>query len=236
MSQHANVDAAEIDKFQSIASRWWDRESEFKPLHEINPLRVDYIERGVQGLEGKSVVDIGCGGGILAEALARRGARVTGIDMAELSLKVARLHLHESGLEVDYQLATAEAFAEDNAARFDIVTCLEMLEHVPDPGSVIDAAVKLLKPGGLLFLSTINRNPKSFALGIIGAEYLLGMLPRGTHQYRKFIKPSEMATQLRANGMRMRDLSGLTYNPLNGHYRLARDIDVNFLVTAEFDA
>jgi len=216
MSQHANVDAAEIEKFQSIASRWWDRESEFKPLHEINPLRVDYIEREAQGLEGKSVVDIGCGGGILAEALAQRGARVTGIDMAELSLKVARLHLHESGLEV--------------------VTCLEMLEHVPDPGSVIDAAVKLLKPGGLLFLSTINRNPKSFALGIIGAEYLLGMLPRGTHQYRRFIKPSEMAKQLRANGMRMRDLSGLTYNPLNGHYSIARDIDVNYLVTAEFDA
>jgi len=236
MSQHENVDAAEIDKFQSIASRWWDRESEFKPLHEINPLRVDYIERESQGLTGKSVVDIGCGGGILAEALAQRGARVTGIDMAELSLKVARLHLHESGLEVNYQLATAESFAEDNPASFDIVTCLEMLEHVPNPGSVIDAAAKLLKPGGLLFLSTINRNPKSFALGILGAEYLLGMLPRGTHEYRKFIKPSEIAAQLRANRMRLRDLRGLTYNPLNGHYQLAQDIDVNYLVTAEFDA
>lgn len=236
MSLNANVDAAEIDKFQSIASRWWDRESEFKPLHEINPIRVDYIDRQAQGLEGKSILDIGCGGGILSEALAQRGAGVTGIDMAELSLKVARMHLHESGLEVDYQLATAEAFAIDNAGSFDIVTCLEMLEHVPDPASVIDAAVKLLKPGGLLFLSTINRNAKAFALGIIGAEYLLGLLPRGTHEYRKFIKPSEMASQLRANGMRLRDISGLTYNPLSGHYALVRDIDVNYLVTAEFDA
>jgi 2-polyprenyl-6-hydroxyphenyl methylase/3-demethylubiquinone-9 3-methyltransferase len=156
--------------------------------------------------------------------------------MAELSLQVAKLHLHESGLEVDYQLTTAEAFAEANPGRFDIVTCLEMLEHVPDPAAVIDAAVRLLKPGGLLFLSTINRNPKSFALGIIGAEYLLGLLARGTHQYRRFIKPSEMAARLRANGMRVRDITGMTYNPLTRHYALARDIDVNYLVTAEFDA
>ena len=236
MSSEVNVDPAEIDKFQSIASRWWDLESEFKPLHEINPLRVDYIERQAGGLAGKEVVDIGCGGGILAEALAQRGARVTGIDMAEMSLKVARMHLHESELEVDYQLTTAEAFAEDNGPGFDIVTCLELLEHVPDPGSVIDAATRLLKPGGLLFLSTINRNPKSFAFGIIGAEYLLGLLPRGTHEYRRFIKPSEMAARLRANGMRPRDITGLTYNPLTRHYALASDIDVNYLVTAEFDA
>jgi 2-polyprenyl-6-hydroxyphenyl methylase/3-demethylubiquinone-9 3-methyltransferase len=234
--QPGNVDPAEIDKFQSIASRWWDRESDFRPLHEINPLRVDYILQQAAGLDGKDVVDIGCGGGILAEALAQKGARVTGIDMAELSLQVAKLHLHESGLEVDYQLTTAEAFAEANPGRFDIVTCLEMLEHVPDPAAVIDAAVRLLKPGGLLFLSTINRNPKSFALGIIGAEYLLGLLARGTHQYRRFIKPSEMAARLRANGMRVRDITGMTYNPLTRHYALARDIDVNYLVTAEFDA
>jgi 2-polyprenyl-6-hydroxyphenyl methylase/3-demethylubiquinone-9 3-methyltransferase len=236
MSQHNNVDAAEIDKFQAIASRWWDRESEFRPLHEINPLRVDYIDRQAQGLEGKTVLDIGCGGGILAEALAARGARVTGIDMAPASLEVAQLHLHESGLEVDYQLSTAEAFAETNPAGFDIVTCLELLEHVPQPESVVDAAARMLKPGGLLFLSTINRNPKSFALGIVAAEYLLGLLPRGTHEYRKFIKPSEIAARLRSNGLRLRDLSGVSYNPLSRQYRLTRDIDVNYLVTAEFDA
>ena len=236
MSSEANVDPSEIDKFQSIASRWWDRESEFKPLHDINPIRVSYIERQAQGLDTKTVLDVGCGGGILAEAMAQKGARVTGIDMAELSLKIARLHLHESGLEVDYQHTTVEDFAADNATRFDIVTCLELLEHVPDPASVIDAAARLLKPGGLLFLSTINRNPKAFALGILGAEYILGLLPRGTHEYRKFIKPSEMAAQLRANGMRVRDISGMSYNPLCDRYSLGSDIDVNYLMTAEFDA
>ena len=236
MLHETNVDPAEIDKFQSIASRWWDRESEFKPLHDINPLRVAYIERQVNGLDGKQIVDIGCGGGILAEALAQRGALVTGIDMAEQSLKVARLHLHESDLEIDYQLSTAEAFAEQNAAGFDVVTCLEMLEHVPDPAAIIDAAVRLLKPDGCLILSTLNRNPKSFALAILGAEYVLGLIPRGTHQYRRFIKPSEMAAQLRANGMRVRDISGMSYNPLTRNYTLGRDIDVNYLVTAEFDA
>jgi 2-polyprenyl-6-hydroxyphenyl methylase / 3-demethylubiquinone-9 3-methyltransferase len=236
MLHDANVDPAEIDKFQSIASRWWDRESEFKPLHEINPLRVRYIERQAGGLAGKRVVDIGCGGGILAEALAEQGAQVTGIDMAELSLKVARLHLHESELKVDYQLITAEAFAEQHAAQFDIVTCLEMLEHVPDPAAIIDAAARLLKPGGCLVLSTLNRNPKSFALAILGAEYVLGLIPRGTHQYRRFIKPSEMAAQLRANGLAVRDISGISYNPLTRNYALGRDIDVNYLVTAGVDA
>lgn len=236
MLHETNVDPAEIDKFQSIASRWWDRESEFKPLHDINPLRVDYIERQANGLAGKQVVDIGCGGGILTEALAQRGALMTGIDMAEQSLKVARLHLHESDLEIDYQLSTAEAFAEHNAARFDVVACLEMLEHVPDPAAIIDAAVRLLKPGGCLILSTLNRNPKSFALAILGAEYVLGLIPRGTHQYRRFIKPSEMAAQLRANRMRVLDISGMSYNPLTHNYTLGRDIDVNYLMTAEFDA
>ena len=235
MSVEPNVDPAEIDKFQSIASRWWDRESEFKPLHEINPLRVSYIERRAQGLDGKSILDVGCGGGILAEALAQKGARVTGIDMAELSLKVARMHMHEAELEIDYQLSTVETFAEHNEARFDIVTCLEMLEHVPDPASIITSASRLLKPDGLLFLSTINRNPKSFALAILGAEYILRMLPRGTHDYGKFIKPSEMAAQLRACGMRVIDISGMSYNPLSGHYSLASDIDVNYLMTACFD-
>jgi 2-polyprenyl-6-hydroxyphenyl methylase/3-demethylubiquinone-9 3-methyltransferase len=236
MLHETNVDPAEIDKFQSIASRWWDRESEFKPLHDINPLRVRYIERQADGLAGKRVVDIGCGGGILAEALVQHGAQVTGIDMAELSLRVARLHLHESELQVDYQLTTAEAFAEQHAAQFDIVTCLEMLEHVPDPAAIIAAAARLLKPGGCLVLSTLNRNPKSFALAILGAEYVLGLIPRGTHHYRRFIKPSEMARQLRANGLGVRDISGMSYNPLSRSYSLGRDIDVNYLVTATIDA
>ncbi len=235
MSLDVNVDPAEIDKFQSIASRWWDRESEFKPLHEINPLRVTYIERQAQGVAGKKILDVGCGGGILAEALAHKGALVTGIDMAELSLKVAKMHLHESGLEVDYQLSTVEDFAQQNAAQFDIVTCLEMLEHVPDPASIIASAIRLLKPEGMLCLSTLNRNPKSFALAILGAEYVLRMLPRGTHEYKKFIKPSELAATLRANGMQLRDITGISYNPITKNYSLGRDIDVNYLMTACFD-
>ena len=228
MRPEANVDASEIEKFQSIASRWWDRESEFKPLHEINPLRLAYIEQHAQGIAGKRVLDIGCGGGILAEGMAQRGAQVTGIDMAELSLQVARMHLHESELDIDYQLSTAEAFAENHAAEFDIITCLEMLEHVPDPASIISSASRMLKPDGVLVLSTLNRNPKSFALAVLGAEYILRMLPRGTHEYRKFIKPSEMAAVLRANGLQLRDLTGMSYNPITQNYSLGRDIDVNF--------
>ena len=235
MSIEANVDAAEIEKFQSIASRWWDRESEFKPLHDINPLRVDYIEKQAAGIAGKDILDVGCGGGILAEALAQKGARVSGIDMADLSLKVAKLHLHESELDIDYQLSTVEAFAEDNAARFDIVTCLEMLEHVPDPASIIESSSRMLKPDGVLILSTLNRNPRSFALAILGAEYILRMLPRGTHEYKKFIKPSEMAAVLRANGLRLCDTTGMSYNPLTKNYSLGRDIDVNYLMSARFD-
>jgi 2-polyprenyl-6-hydroxyphenyl methylase/3-demethylubiquinone-9 3-methyltransferase len=235
MSVETNVDPLEIEKFQSIASRWWDRESEFKPLHEINPHRVSYIEQQASGLEGKRILDVGCGGGILAEALALKGARVTGIDMAELSLKVARLHLHESGLDIDYQLSTVEAFAEQQETQFDIVTCLELLEHVPDPASIITSATRLLKPDGILILSTINRNPKSFALAILGAEYVLRLLPRGTHEYKKFIKPSEIAAQLRKLGLHASDITGMSYNPVTRHYALGRDIDVNYLLTARFD-
>ena len=235
MPQEANVDPIEIDKFQSIASRWWDPESEFRPLHELNPLRVEYIENHAGQIDGKRILDIGCGGGILAEALARQGASVTGIDMAELSLEVARMHQQEAGLEIDYQLVSAEEYARRNEAGFDIVACMEMLEHVPDPASIIAAASRLLKPGGLLFLSTLNRNVKSFALAILGAEYLLGLLPRGTHEYRKFIKPSEIAAALRANGMRPLDVTGMRYNPLTRRYSLGRDIDVNYLMVASFD-
>jgi 2-polyprenyl-6-hydroxyphenyl methylase/3-demethylubiquinone-9 3-methyltransferase len=225
-----NVNPVEIEKFQSLASRWWDSESEFKPLHDINPLRVDYIDHHCGGVEGKNILDIGCGGGILSEALAQKGAIVTGIDMAEMSLKVAKMHLHESELKIDYQMSTAEEFATIHSNEFDIVTCLEMLEHVPDPGSVVAAASKLLKPGGDAFFSTINRNPKSFALAILGAEYLLKMVPKGTHEYKSFIKPSELASAARAHQLEVQDITGMTYNPLTRHYRLGRDIDVNYLV------
>jgi 2-polyprenyl-6-hydroxyphenyl methylase/3-demethylubiquinone-9 3-methyltransferase len=225
-----NVDPVEIEKFQSIASRWWDPESEFKALHDINPLRVGYIESRSGTLGDKKILDIGCGGGILAEAMALKGASVTGIDMAEISLKVAKMHLHESGLDIDYQMITAEEFALQKAGSFDIVTCLEMLEHVPDPASIITAATGLLKPDGQLFLSTINRNPKAFVLAILGAEYILNMIPKGTHEYRKFIKPSELASAVRANQMEVLDVTGMTYNPLTKHYRLGRDLGVNYLM------
>lgn len=225
-----NVDPVEIEKFQSIASRWWDTESEFKPLHDINPLRIDYIDTHSGGLEGKRILDIGCGGGILCEALTRKGAIVTGIDMAHMALKVAKMHLYESALEIDYQMTTAEEFASVHSGEFDIVTCLEMLEHVPDPSSVVAAANKLLKPEGQVFFSTINRNPKSFVLAILGAEYLLNLVPKGTHEYRSFIKPSELAKAVRANQLQVRDITGMTYNPFTKNYRLSGDIDVNYLM------
>ena len=227
---HVNVDPIEIEKFQSIATRWWDPESEFKPLHEINPLRVDYIEQRTGTLTDKKVLDIGCGGGILSEAMALKGAIVTGIDMGEMALKVAKMHLHESNLEIDYQMITAEQFAQQNPGEFDIVTCLEMLEHVPDPASIVAAAALLLKPGGQLFFSTINRNPKAFVLAILGAEYILNMLPKGTHEYKKFIKPSELASAVRTNQMEVLDITGMTYNPITKHYKLGRDVDVNYLM------
>lgn len=225
----SNVDHAEIAKFEALAHRWWDRESEFKPLHDINPLRVNWIDEHV-ALAGKKVLDVGCGGGILSEAMAQRGADVTGIDMGEAPLSVARLHLMESGLEVNYRQITAEALAAEQPGQYDVVTCLEMLEHVPDPASVIRACHTLVKPGGQVFFSTINRNPKAYALAIIGAEYILKMLPRGTHDYRKFIRPSELGAWCRNSGLQVGDIIGLTYNPLTKDYKLSADVDVNYML------
>jgi len=224
-----NVDRAEIAKFEALASRWWDRNSEFKPLHEINPLRTNWIDQRAP-LAGKEVLDIGCGGGILAEAMARRGAKVTGIDMGEAPLAVARLHQLESGVEVEYVQTTAEAFATLHPARYDVVTCLEMLEHVPDPSSVILACAKLVKPGGHVFFSTINRNPKAFLFAIVGAEYVLRMLPRGTHEFAKFIRPAELGAWSRDAGLALQDITGLTYNPLTRQYKLGPDVDVNYMI------
>lgn len=223
-----NVDSAEIHKFEQLASRWWDPNSEFKPLHEINPLRMNYISRKVN-VAGLSVLDIGCGGGILAESLAHHGATVTAIDMAEASLSVARLHQLESKLEIDYQCISAEQLAEKHAGSFDLITCLEMLEHVPDPASIVQACYKLLKPGGHCFFSTINRNPKSYLFAIIGAEYLLKLLPRGTHDYGKFIRPSELAGWCRDNDLQLEDQTGMGYNPITKKYSLEGNLDVNYL-------
>ncbi|WP_090898617.1 bifunctional 2-polyprenyl-6-hydroxyphenol methylase/3-demethylubiquinol 3-O-methyltransferase UbiG [Azotobacter beijerinckii] len=225
----SNVDHAEIAKFEALAHRWWDRESEFKPLHEINPLRVNWIEEHVR-LAGKKVLDVGCGGGILSEAMALRGASVTAIDMGEAPLAVARLHQLESGVEVDYRQSTVEALAAEMPGQFDVVTCLEMLEHVPDPASVIHACHTLVKPGGQVFFSTINRNPKAYLLAIVGAEYLLKLLPRGTHDFKKFIRPSELGAWCRASGLAVEDIVGLTYNPLTRHYKLGTDVDVNYMI------
>ncbi|OED40324.1 bifunctional 3-demethylubiquinol 3-O-methyltransferase/2-polyprenyl-6-hydroxyphenol methylase [Endozoicomonas sp. (ex Bugula neritina AB1)] len=225
-----NVDHSEIAKFEELASRWWDPHSEFKPLHEINPLRLNYIDERV-GLAEKKVVDIGCGGGILSESMALRGANVTGVDMGEAPLAVARLHSLEAGVNVDYRQITAEQLAEEMPEQFDVVTCLEMLEHVPDPASVIKACYKLLKPGGQVFFATINRNPKSFLFAIVGAEYILNMLPKGTHDHKKFIKPSELCNDMRAAEFTVHDMIGMTYNPITKIYRLNKDdIDVNYLV------
>jgi 2-polyprenyl-6-hydroxyphenyl methylase/3-demethylubiquinone-9 3-methyltransferase len=228
----ANFDAAELAKFSALAHRWWDPTSEFRPLHEINPLRLAHIERLASGLAGKRVLDVGCGGGILAEAMAQRGANVTGIDLAEKPLKVAMLHRLETGSAVDYRLVAAEALAEESPESFDVVTCMEMLEHVPDPASIVRACARLAKPGGCVFFSTINRNPKSFLFAIVGAEYVLRLLPRGTHDYAKLIRPSELAGHCRAAGHAVTDLTGMTYNPLTKVYSLGRDVDVNYLVAA----
>ncbi len=223
-----NVDQAEISKFEELASRWWDPQSEFKPLHEINPLRLDYIDQRAE-IQGKKVLDVGCGGGILAESMALRGAEVTGIDMGEAPLEVAKLHMLESGTELEYRQITAEALAAEMPGQFDVVTCMEMLEHVPNPGSVIAACAALVKPGGQLFFSTINRNPKAYLFAIVGAEYLLRMLPKGTHEFSKFIRPSELEGWTRHAGLELNELTGMVYNPFSQQYSLGRDLDVNYL-------
>lgn len=229
----ANVDRAEIAKFEELAHRWWDRHSEFKALHDINPLRANYIDER-SPVAGKKLLDVGCGGGILAEAMATRGATVTGIDMGEAPLAVARLHQLESNVSVDYRQITAEQLALEQPAQYDIVTCMEMLEHVPDPQSVISACAALCKPGGDLYFSTLNRNPKSYLFAIVGAEFLLKLLPKGTHDYAKFIRPSELAAWLRVAGLDLQDISGMLYNPLTQTYRLdARDVSVNYLLHAK---
>jgi 2-polyprenyl-6-hydroxyphenyl methylase/3-demethylubiquinone-9 3-methyltransferase len=232
MTDTLNVDPQEIAKFEALASRWWDRSAEFRPLHEINPLRANYIDEH-SPVAGKRLVDVGCGGGILAEAMAQRGATVTGIDMGEAPLSVARLHQVESGVDVNYLQSTAEELAEKEEGAFDIVCCLEMLEHVPDPGSVISACAALARKGGSLYFSTINRNPKAFVFAIVGAEHILKLLPAGTHDYDKFIKPSELAAWIRDAGLVIEGMTGLTYNPITRNYRLnERDVSVNYMVRA----
>lgn len=226
-----NADPNELQKFSDLAHRWWDPNSEFRPLHEINPLRLEWIDR-LASLKGKKVLDVGCGGGILAEAMAARGATVTGIDLAEKSLGVARLHLLESGQKVDYRLASAEELAATEPGQYDVVTCMEMLEHVPNPASTIASCAALVKPGGHVFFSTINRNPKSYLFAVIGAEYVLRLLPKGTHDYAKFIKPSELARWAKAVGLAPDELIGMRYNPLTKEYSLGRDTDVNYLMHA----
>jgi 2-polyprenyl-6-hydroxyphenyl methylase/3-demethylubiquinone-9 3-methyltransferase len=233
MSQEQiNVDHAEVSKFEELAARWWDPHSEFKPLHEINPLRLDYIDR-LTPLAGKRVLDVGCGGGILSESMAMKGAQVMGIDMGEAPLQVARLHLLESGLEINYQRIPVEHLAEKQPASFDVVTCMEMLEHVPDPASVVEACSRLVKPGGHVIFSTINRNPKSYLFAIIGAEYLLKLLPKGTHDFAKFIRPSELSGWIRRTPLQSIDMTGLSYNPLTRVYSLSPDVDVNYMIATE---
>ena len=232
MSQPANVDPQEVAKFEALAARWWDREGEFKPLHDINPLRANFIDE-LSPVAGARLADVGCGGGILSEAMAQRGAEVTGIDMGEAPLAVARTHLEESGLDIDYRQCTAEQLASEQPAHYDVVSCLEMLEHVPDPASVVAACAELAKPGASLYFSTINRNPKAFLFAVVGAEHLLKLLPAGTHEYEKFIKPSELAAWIRAAGLQMREMTGLVYNPITRRYRLnARDVSVNYMLRA----
>ncbi|MFA4911986.1 MAG: bifunctional 2-polyprenyl-6-hydroxyphenol methylase/3-demethylubiquinol 3-O-methyltransferase UbiG [Burkholderiaceae bacterium] len=227
---HTNVDQAELEKFSALAARWWDPESEFKPLHAINPLRLGWIQEQIGGLVGKRVLDVGCGGGILSESMAVAGASVTGIDLAEKSLKVARLHGLESGVKVDYRAVAVELLAQQEPAQYDVVTCMEMLEHVPDPASVVRACSTLVKPGGWVFFSTLNRNLKSFLFAIVGAEYVLRILPRGTHSYENFITPSELALASRQAGLETIALNGMTYNPITKVYALAPDTSVNYLV------
>ncbi|HEX5768709.1 MAG TPA: bifunctional 2-polyprenyl-6-hydroxyphenol methylase/3-demethylubiquinol 3-O-methyltransferase UbiG [Burkholderiales bacterium] len=226
-----NVDPAELEKFNALAHRWWDPEGDFRPLHDINPLRLEWIA-GHAELAGATVLDVGCGGGILAEAMARRGARVTGIDLSDKALRVAQLHSHESKLDIRYEKSPVEEFTGE----FDLVTCMELLEHVPRPAGMVAACARLVRPGGRVFFSTINRNPKSYLHAVIGAEYVLGLLPKGTHDYTRFIKPSELARWSREAGLRLEETTGMTYNPITRRYRLAADCDVNYLVCCSRDA
>jgi len=230
-----NADPAELDKFSKLAHRWWDPAGEFRPLHEINPLRLDWIARHAS-LEGAAVLDVGCGGGILAEAMARRGAKVTGIDLSEKALKVAQLHLLESKLEVQYESISVEDYGAAHAGKFDVVTCMELLEHVPEPAAMVAACARLVRPGGQVFFSTINRNPKSYLFAVVGAEYLLKLLPKGTHDYLRFIKPSELSRWSREAGLSTGELIGMSYNPITRRYRLGRDCDVNYLLHTTRDA
>ncbi len=227
--ESANADQQELDKFNELAHRWWDPNSEFKPLHDINPLRLDYVDQ-LAGLPGKIVLDVGCGGGILAESMAQRGATVTGIDLGDKPLKVAKLHLLESGAHVDYRLIAVEALAKEQPESYDIVTCMEMLEHVPEPASVVRACAQLVKPGGHLFFSTLNRNVKSYMFAIVGAEYLLKLLPQGTHDYEKFLKPSELTGFCRNAGLSVEGMVGMSYNPFSKEYALGSDVSVNYMI------
>jgi 2-polyprenyl-6-hydroxyphenyl methylase/3-demethylubiquinone-9 3-methyltransferase len=227
-----NVDPLELEKFSQLAHAWWDPQSEFKPLHDINPLRLGYID-GIAGLAGKTVLDVGCGGGILSEAMAGVGAKVTGIDLADKPLKVAQLHLLESGRDVDYRKISAEELARERPQHYDVVTCMELLEHVPNPAATVQACAELVKPGGYVFFATISRNLKSYLFAVIGAEYVLNLLPRGTHDYAKFIKPSELAQMCRRSGLSVEGITGMTYNPLTRQYALGRDADVNYILHAQ---
>jgi 2-polyprenyl-6-hydroxyphenyl methylase/3-demethylubiquinone-9 3-methyltransferase len=231
----ANADPQELAKFGDLAHRWWDPNSEFKPLHDINPLRLGWIDRNC-GLKGKRIVDVGCGGGLLSEGMAALGADVTGIDLGEKALGVAKLHLFESGLKVDYRHIAAEDMARETPANFDVVTCLEMLEHVPDPASIVRACAVMAKPGGTVFFSTISRNPKAYLFAVIGAEYVLNMLPRGTHDYSKFLRPAELARMCREAGLSVVEVIGMSYNPLARTYSLGTDTSVNYLIRARRDA
>jgi len=230
-----NADPVELEKFSKLAHRWWDPAGEFRPLHEINPLRLDWIAQHAR-LEGAAVLDVGCGGGILAEAMARRGAKVTGIDLSEKALKVAQLHLLESRLEVQYESVSVEDYGATHAGKFDVITCMELLEHVPEPAAMVAACARLLRPGGQVFFSTINRNPKSYLFAVVGAEYVLGLLPKGTHDYLRFIKPSELSRWSRDAGLRTDELIGMSYNPITRRYWLGRDCDVNYLLRTTRDA
>ena len=231
-TNYSNVDPQEVAKFEAMSTRWWDKQGEFKPLHDLNPARLEYIKQRAQGLAGKNVLDVGCGGGILSESMAHEGAQVTGIDMGDANLTIARMHLYESGEKVTYQKILVEELAEQQPGKFDVVTCLEMLEHVPDPASIIRACKKLVKPDGHVFFSTVNRNAKSYAMAIIGAEYIMKLLPKGTHDFKKFIRPSELDQWIRLAQLKTLHISGMSYNPFTGHCVLSDDVDINYLLHA----